>query len=62
MGDTFNFRTVIDLGVERFFMLAAAFAAFWLTEMNPAGQLTYAQNVKAVSGDIRAQRAELFQT
>ena len=25
MGDTFNFETVIDLGVERFFMLAAAF-------------------------------------
>jgi hypothetical protein len=42
-------------------MLAAAFAAFWLTEIDPAGQFTHAQNVEAVGGDIRAQRAELFQ-
>ena len=61
MGDTFNFEAVIDLSVERLLMLAAAFAPFWLTEIDPAGQFTHAQNVEAVGGDIRAQRAELFQ-
>ena len=50
MGDTFNFETV-----------AAAFAALWLTEVNSAGQLAYAENIETVSGDIRAQRAEFFQ-
>ena len=62
VGDTFDFETVIHLGVERFLVLSAAFASFWLTEIDPAGQFTHAQNVETVGGDIRAQRAELFQT
>ena|SRR5690606_17724387 len=61
MSDTFNFKTVIHLGIKRFLMLTAAFAAFWLPEVDPAGQLTHAENVETVGGDIGAQRAELFQ-
>jgi hypothetical protein len=59
--DTFNLKTVIHLGIKRFLMLTAAFAAFWLTEVDTAGQFAHAENVEAVSGDIGAQRAELFQ-
>lgn len=61
MGDTFDFKTVIDLGIKRFLMLTAAFATFWLTEVDAAGQLTHAQDVETVGRDIRAQRAKLFQ-
>lgn len=60
MGDTFNFETVIDLGVERFFMLTAAFTAFWLAEIDPAGQFTHAQNVEAVSGDILSDECAMI--
>jgi hypothetical protein len=61
MGDTFDFKAVIHLGIKRFLVLTAAFAAFRLTEVDAAGQFADAQNVEAVGGDIRAQRAELFQ-
>jgi hypothetical protein len=61
MGDAFDFKAVIDLGIKRFLMLTAAFAAFRLAEVDAAGQFADAQNVEAVGGDIRAQRAELFQ-
>lgn len=42
-------------------MLTAAFAAFRLAEVDAAGQFAYAENVEAVSSDVGAQRAELFQ-
>ncbi len=61
-GDTFDLKTVIHLGIKRFFVLAAAFAAFWLTKVDATGQLANAQNIETVSCDIGAQRAKLFQT
>ena len=59
--DTFNFKAVIHLGIECFFMLAVAFAPFWLTEVDPTGQFTDAQNVEAICGNVGAQWAESFQ-
>ena len=38
MGDTLNLKAMIHLGIERFLMLAAAFTAFRLAEVNAAGQ------------------------
>ena len=59
--NTFDLETVINLGIKGFFMLSAAFAAFWLTEVNPASQFAYAQDVETVRGNICAQRAKRFQ-
>lgn len=42
-------------------MLTAAFAAFWLAEVDAAGQFANAENVEAVGSDVGAQRAELLQ-
>ncbi|MNI80811.1 hypothetical protein D3C81_2164390 [compost metagenome] len=42
-------------------MLTATFTAFWLTEVDPARQFAYAQDVETVGGNIGAQRAKIFQ-
>ena len=60
--DTLDLETVINLGIKGFFMLSAAFAAFWLTEVDTAGQFAHAQDVETVRGNICAQRAKCFQT
>ena len=44
-----------------FFILSATFAAFWLTEIDAAGQFAHAQDVEAVSGNVCTQRTECFQ-
>ena len=59
--DTFDFKAVIHLGIKGFLMLTAAFAAFWLAEVDAAGQFANAENVEAVGSDVGAQRAELLQ-
>lgn len=59
--DTLDLKAVIHLGIKGFLMLTAAFAAFRLAEVDAAGQFAYAENVEAVSSDVGAQRAELFQ-
>ena len=60
-GDTFDLKAVIHLGIKRFFVLTAAFTTLRLTEVDATGQFADAQDIEAVSGDIGAQRAELFQ-
>ncbi|SVN07799.1 Uncharacterised protein [Klebsiella pneumoniae] len=39
MGDTLNLKAMIHLGIKRFLVLAAAFAAFRLAEVDAARQL-----------------------
>ena len=60
--DTLDLETVINLGIKGFFMLSAAFAALWLTELDTASQFAHAQDVETVCGNICAQRAKCFQT
>ena len=60
-GNTLDLKTVIHLGIKRFFILSATFAAFWLTEIDAAGQFAHAQDVEAVSGNVSTQRTECFQ-
>ena len=60
-GNTLDLKTVIHLGIKRFFILSATFAAFWLTEIDAAGQFAHTQDVEAVCGNVCTQRTECFQ-
>lgn len=40
-GNTLDLKTVVHLGIKRFFILSATFAAFWLTEIDAAGQFAH---------------------
>ncbi len=61
-GNALDLKAVINFGIKGFFVLTAAFTAFWLSEIDPAGQLAHAQDIETVSGDIGAQRAKCFQS
>lgn len=54
-GNTLDLKTVVHLGIKRFFILSATFAAFWLTEIDAAGQFAHTQDVKAVCGNVSTQ-------